>query len=387
MDIDFISTEDFKSLMDRTTEGRCVSIYLPTHRAGPETRQDPTRLKNLLSQAHEQLVALHMRGTDAHKLLEPVSMLLEQNRFWAYLGNTLAVFISPGDFYHYRLPSQSDELVVVANRYYLQPLLPHISGEYRFFILALSQKKIRLLQCDPHRCEEVELPGIPGSLEEALHFAPSEKHLLFYNLASTGRGPQGISHGHGIGPEDNKNEIQKFFWRIDRGLAKALSGEQAPLIIASVEYVRSIYRHANTYAHLLETGIEGNADRLSDRELHEQAWPIAQRFYAERTHKDLDRFRVISGRNPERISTDAEKIALSAYEGRVDLLFADEMVRRWGIVKPAENKVHFHETQKPGDQEIVNFAIINTLQRNGTVRLIKREQMPHAGPMVAVYRY
>jgi hypothetical protein len=34
-----------------------VSLYLPTHMAGPETRQDPIRLKNLLS------VAVAMAGS------------------------------------------------------------------------------------------------------------------------------------------------------------------------------------------------------------------------------------------------------------------------------------------------------------------------------------
>ena len=32
-------------------EGPCVSIFLPTHRAGAETQQDPIRLKNLLGEA------------------------------------------------------------------------------------------------------------------------------------------------------------------------------------------------------------------------------------------------------------------------------------------------------------------------------------------------
>src|SRR5438105_15663998 len=38
-----------------------VSLYLPTHVAGREIRQDPIRLKNLLSSAAERLAAIWRR--------------------------------------------------------------------------------------------------------------------------------------------------------------------------------------------------------------------------------------------------------------------------------------------------------------------------------------
>ena len=36
----------------------CVSLFVPTHRAGPETRQDPIRLENLIKDAQSRLIAL-----------------------------------------------------------------------------------------------------------------------------------------------------------------------------------------------------------------------------------------------------------------------------------------------------------------------------------------
>jgi len=50
---------------------------MPTHRAGTETRQDPIRLKNLLSRAREQLVDGGLRSTEADGILEPARLLLE----------------------------------------------------------------------------------------------------------------------------------------------------------------------------------------------------------------------------------------------------------------------------------------------------------------------
>jgi len=42
-----------------------VSILVPTHPTGPETRQDPIRLKNAVKEAQEKLVDQGMRSSEA----------------------------------------------------------------------------------------------------------------------------------------------------------------------------------------------------------------------------------------------------------------------------------------------------------------------------------
>jgi hypothetical protein len=66
----------------KRSSGLHVSIYLPTHRADPETHQDPIRLKNLLREAEIRLHALGLCATTAHELLKPARQLLEQEYFW-----------------------------------------------------------------------------------------------------------------------------------------------------------------------------------------------------------------------------------------------------------------------------------------------------------------
>jgi hypothetical protein len=60
---------DLEALVERQA-GPCVSIYQPTHRAGPDTRryaqQDPIRLKNLLREAGQRLAT----GGDSERLAE-----------------------------------------------------------------------------------------------------------------------------------------------------------------------------------------------------------------------------------------------------------------------------------------------------------------------------
>lgn len=57
--------DELKALMQKRADS-CVSIYLPTHRAMPDTQQDPIRLKNLLAEAEKRLIAAGLRSPEAY---------------------------------------------------------------------------------------------------------------------------------------------------------------------------------------------------------------------------------------------------------------------------------------------------------------------------------
>ena len=53
--MDTLTRDELRALME-VRDPLCVSIYMPTHRTG-DVQQDPIRLKNLVNQAQEKLVA------------------------------------------------------------------------------------------------------------------------------------------------------------------------------------------------------------------------------------------------------------------------------------------------------------------------------------------
>lgn len=54
-----------------------VSIFLPTHILGRETRQDPIRLKGLLAEAGMRLLLLGMPAAEIEAMLAPAMALVE----------------------------------------------------------------------------------------------------------------------------------------------------------------------------------------------------------------------------------------------------------------------------------------------------------------------
>jgi hypothetical protein len=141
--------------------GPCVSVFLPTHRAGHEVEQAPIRLKNLLRQATDALKTDGVRAPEIDRLLAPPRSLLDDRLFWQYQSDGLALFSRPGWWRSFRVPLDLPELAVVDDRFHVTPLLPLLDGDGHFFVLALSQNRIRLLEGTRDRVEEVDLPGVP----------------------------------------------------------------------------------------------------------------------------------------------------------------------------------------------------------------------------------
>ena len=116
------SRDEVRLLMQKS-QGPCVSMFMPAHRAGANIQQGPIRLKNLLSKAEIELGESDLRPAQALAVLEPARKLLNDALFWHYQRDGLALFLSPDFFRYYRVPLEFDELVVVTHRFHIKPLL------------------------------------------------------------------------------------------------------------------------------------------------------------------------------------------------------------------------------------------------------------------------
>jgi hypothetical protein len=101
-----------------------ASVYLPTHPAGREVRQDAIRLRNLLSTATKRLVSAGERALEVEALLQPARKLVDDEEFWRYQEQGLAVFSGPGFYRVHKLPVAVPEELLISNHFGIKPLLP-----------------------------------------------------------------------------------------------------------------------------------------------------------------------------------------------------------------------------------------------------------------------
>ena len=258
-------------------QGPCVTIYQPADPPGREALEGPIRYKNLLDRAEDALVDGGMKRPEAHTLLLGAWALHGDGEFHHAPGLGLAMFAAPGFFEHHRLPLDFVETVVVGERFHLAPLLPMLTGDGRFFVLALSQGRVRLFEGDRQEVREVELDAsTPKSLAEWKKYDEEVKSLQFHtrtdNPASAGE-RAGIFYGSGSGGEkDNKDDILQWFKQLEDSVEAKMRGERAPLVLAGVEYLLPLYRQASGYPHILDEAITGNQETTSPADLHARAW-------------------------------------------------------------------------------------------------------------------
>ena len=73
--MELITRSEFESLVSRREPGS-ASIYLPAHRSGWDTQQDPIRFKNLIQRAQDLLIQQSIRPTDSISRYGPTDILL-----------------------------------------------------------------------------------------------------------------------------------------------------------------------------------------------------------------------------------------------------------------------------------------------------------------------
>ena len=381
MELQTARPDDLQALMTLAADP-CVSVFMPAHRAGPPIQQDPIRLKNLLREAERRLFERGMRAREAAALLEPARAVLEQSSFWRHQGEGLAVFLAPSLTRAYRLPVAVEERVMVNERFHLKPLVRLLSGDGRFYLLALTLQGVRLFEGTRHTLAAVEVPGAPGSLEEALGYDTPERQLQARTGPPTGEGV--IVHGHARGQEDIKKDIQLYFHRVDTAVTPVLRDERAPLVLAGVDYLIPLYRNANRHGWLIDDAVSGNPDGLGREELHRQAWLRVEPVFRRAEQEAEARYRELAGTG--RTSADLPATVAAAHAGRIESLFVSQ-AEVWGRFDPVSGQVAVHADPAPGDDDLLDVAAMQTLVTRGAVYLKAPGAVPGGGPVAAVLRY
>jgi hypothetical protein len=381
--MDIMTLNELKPLAERHEEP-CVSIYMPTHRSRAEAQQDPIRFRNLLKKAESEIAAQYPDDEVAMGLVEQARGLEDDNDFWRHQSDGLALFFSPDYFDTYRVGLSFEEQVVVGQRFHVKPLLPVFTGDGRFYILAVSQNKVRLLAGSRTSVEEIHPEGLPENLADALGHEYSSRQLQFHTGSAGGAGQRNaVFHGQeseGYG----KDMILRYFHQIDNGLRRAIGHEQVPLVPACVEYLMAIYREANSYQHLLDTGIKGNPDDLKPEELHTRAWEIVAPWFQQKKENALQRYQSLSG--TAKVADDITQVLPEAYFGRVDTLFLAHGKNVHGVFSPRSGEVTRDESAEDGE-DLLNAAAVHALLNGGLVFALPEKDLPGGSECAAIYRY
>ena len=382
-----ISREKFKDLA-QVHEPHCISIFIPTHRAGQEVNEgiDAKNLKNQVKKARHILEGMQMQNRDIDKLLKPVADLLDDSRFWNHQSDGLAIFRNADHFEYYTLPVWFDEFVYVADHYYLKPLVPYLNDDMRFYLLALSLNGAKLYEGFPHQIDEIYVEDLlPENLKDTVGFDYEQKSLQFRMGQSAF--DHTMYHGQGAGSEEEqKEEIMKYLRAVNDGVIKMLHDQKAPLIVAGVDYIVAMYKEANRYHFLHDEFIAGNPEHESPVLLHEKAKELLKDHFNSTRRKKLAAFEKALSDN--KASYKEEEIVPAAVNQRVDTLFVRNREEMWGMFDRKNNDIIVEDEKTEHNADLLNMAVIHTILNGGEVYLTDTDEMPEPrSKLNALFRF
>ncbi|MFW5774697.1 MAG: hypothetical protein ACOCW2_00285 [Chitinivibrionales bacterium] len=372
-----------------TQDGIHVSIYSPTHRKGLDVKQDRILFKNILGQAQKRLVDKGLKEWEAESFLQKAYQRIQDESFWQHQSDCLAVFITSDSYREYRLPMKSYQFLFTGDRFYVKPLIPLAGEDINYYLLAINQGRIRLFQGNRYGIDQVDIPDVPPNISEALSLDDPERQQQWHSETPpiVGGRRAAMFHGHGSGLDESNKRLARFYQKVDNGLRTYLQGRQDPLILAGVEHLIPLYREANTYPALMDEAITMNPSSVNETELHKRALSIVEPIVEQSRQAIVARYAELSGTHTGGASKDLETILTAAHDGRVDSLFVANDRQQWGTFDAQHSLVSIHPDAQPGDQDLLDLAVVETLNTGGKVFAVETSRVPDKAAAAAVFRY
>ena len=361
------------------SDGPCVSIFLPLDPTRPGADADRLALKDAVNDARRQLVEESgLRPAAVDEVLGPAETFAG-GAGWTAGYNGYGLLAAPGRSVELRLHVKVPLLSVVSDRFVVTPLVAALDADDRFYLLAVSQSRVRLFRGARDGLLDVAVPDLPAGRADALWYEDQERQLNVHGGSRLGAGRiVGTVHGSPSVSDLRKRQLRRFFQLVDAALLRSFAGESRPLFVAGVGYELGIYREVSHYPRLAGVIDVGNPERLSPAELHDKVWPMVA------GELDAPRRELLARVNSTSTSlTSVPEILAACDEGRVAGLVARPEHLMWGRLAPFEQ----HAERSPGDIDLVSAAIGAALHQGAVLYPAGPDDLADGAALAALRRY
>jgi len=354
---------------------------------GREIRQDPVRLKNLLDESRDRLLDRGMRRPEVEDLLKPGYDLCSDGGFWRHQAQGLALYISPGRFLIHKLPLEVEEAAHINDRFVIRPLLPILAADGRYFVLAVTQERARLYEGSRFALRELDVHELPRGTAGLFggDYPRADGTTPMPVTANSGEAPKDAAAGSQR--QVTNDELMNYLKQLSAAMAAYVGGNATPVVLVADERVAGHFLQINKIQSLVQPPIQEHPWSLSPEELHRRSYECVRPLFDKRLKDGLDRFRMLRGDGSGRGTDEIAQIVTAAVQGRVDQLFLREGAHCWGRYLEESSLTVLHTAQKEGDRELLDFAALNVVGKDGKVFTLPADAMPTDAPIAATLRF
>lgn len=348
-----------------------VSFYLSTTTDTQAIDQARIQLGNLLKDAMAQLEAVGTPKRTLWPIEEMVQDLQDDDDFWTHQAHSLAIFVTPEKLRSFRLPNRLHDMVQVADRFHLKPLLRATSVGQHAFVLALEENAVRLIEVT------ADLPAVVVKVDNLPKDAASAAGTASVNSRSYAQRKGG--------GEGQKVLLRAYARKVDAALRPVLDGRVEPLILAATEPLASIFRSVCSYDHLAGQEVRTSPNRMSEGDLARAARPILDGLHDDLLAEVRELYRVRE--NEGRATTQIARAARAATFGAVDTLLVDidEVVP--GSVDETTGEITLDDAATAANYGVVDEIAARVIGAGGRVLAVRREDIPNNESLAAILRY
>lgn len=192
-------------------------------------------------------------------------------------------------------------------------------------------------------------------------------------------------HGRGGGFESEKEHLWHYFQILKDSLHPYLKEQKIPLVFAGVDYLFPMFRLVDVYKNTMNEIIEGNPDELDSQELLRRGLPVVSPYFHREREQAIGRYMELLG--GPLTSVSIEQIVPSAVVGRIDTLFMDTGLQKWGKYDPVSGQVELHSGRQTGDEDLLDVAFAHAYLNGANVYGLGSAEMPGDSGSAAVFRY
>lgn len=380
--------DDLKNLASQNPN-LAISIYLPLHKTGPETRKDPILFKKLLKEAEKIATSKGYSKEEINTTLNSFKNLIEDQDYWNKAGANSGAFFASENYNLIILSSEHFiQEVVVNKRFNIKQLLQMLTSNKQFFILAVSKQKNRFFICDKYNCEEVEIPNLPKNIEDALGLEMVNTTLQSHTSGSPGvRGKsESTFHGQGSYKDEEQDKTKRYLNIVSKAIYNDyLHSKNEPLILASVKEYLPLFTDVSEYKNIVGEVVPGNQDNTNTKDLHEKALKIIDPILSEEANIEFKKYK--STRGKENTTNDLLEIVKLSYQGRVEKLFIHDDFEVWGDFDSNSGAAILQTERSSISEDLAELATFFTIINGGKAYMLNPEKYELKNKISAVLRF
>ncbi|QDV05157.1 hypothetical protein Poly30_06530 [Planctomycetes bacterium Poly30] len=359
---------------------------MPTAQSGGDTRQGPTRLKNLVRRVESELED----GTPGKAAaMEWFRSFVEDDDFWQHQRHGLMLLWSPTIQEEWRLPFDLPECAHVSSRFHLKHAI-HVANSPAFELLAFSRGAIRYFHGDASHIQQLEIEGIPADINEFLRFHDFEEQVQSHSVSGapkgSGKQPAMTQHSSAGLSDRRSDDLDRFAHEVAKVIDRRRAQQKSPLwlILAATERDVAAYRKGSRDPKLCEMAIHGNCDRIEPEALRAQGWKIASHYWDDQHSAARDR--VLAGVGNDRGTANLTGVLNAAHQGRVSTLFVASDREVLGQFDAVTGKVKLAHASDSHFDDLLDEAACLASMHGADVHVLPQEEMPTDGQIVAALR-